>query len=104
MAQLFKSQEGGILSLFNMFLRWCCQGLQCLLGHHALYFSIHHHAIGAYVIPALEQLKKGQTGRENHAIYTVWNRWIGFLPVAGYCSGIRRYTSGLVLSPGFNFS
>ena len=59
MAQLFKSQEGGILSLFNMFSGGALSRFAVFaLGIMPYISASIIMQLGAYVIPALEQLKK----------------------------------------------
>ena len=64
MAQLFKSQEGGILSLFNMFSGGALSRFAVFaLGIMPYISASIIMQLGAYVIPALEQLKKeGEAG------------------------------------------
>ena len=43
--QLFSEQQGGILGLFNMYLRWRSVALLGVCSrHHALHLCIDHHA------------------------------------------------------------
>ena len=105
MAQLFKSQEGGILSLFNMFSGGALSRFAVFaLGIMPYISASIIMQLGAYVIPALEQLKKeGESGRRKITQYTRY----GTLGLAIFQSlGIAlalQGTPGLVLSPGFMF-
>ena len=105
MAQLFKSQEGGILSLFNMFSGGALSRFAVFaLGIMPYISASIIMQLGAYVIPALEQLKKeGEAGRRKVTQYTRY----GTVGLAVFQSlGIAlalQGTPGLVLSPGFMF-
>lgn len=105
MAQLFKSQEGGILSLFNMFSGGALSRFAVFaLGIMPYISASIIMQLGAYVVPALEQLKKeGESGRRKITQYTRY----GTVGLAVFQSlGIAlalQGTPGLVLSPGFMF-
>jgi preprotein translocase subunit SecY len=103
--QLFKGQEGGILSLFNMFSGGALSRFTVFALGIMPYISasIVMQLLG-YVVPAFEQLKKeGETGRRKITQYTRY----GTLGLAIFQSlGIAialEATAGLVLSPGLGF-
>lgn len=103
--QLFKGQEGGILSLFNMFSGGALSRFTIFALGIMPYISasIVMQLLG-YVVPAFEQLKKeGEAGRRKITQYTRY----GTLGLAIFQSlGIAialEATAGLVLSPGFGF-
>ena len=105
MAQLFKSQEGGILSLFNM----SSGGALSRFAVFALGIMPYISAsiimqLGAYVIPALEQLKKeGEAGRRKITQYTRYGTvGLAIFQSLGIALALQG-TPGLVLSPGFMF-
>jgi len=103
--QLFKGQQGGILSLFNMFSggalsRFTVSALGIMPYISA---SIIMQLLG-YVVPAFEQLKKeGEAGRRKITQYTRY----GTLGLALFQSmGIAlalESSAGLVLAPGMGF-
>jgi len=103
--QLFKGQQGGILSLFNMFSGGALSRFTVFALGIMPYISasIIMQMMG-YVIPQLEQLKKeGEAGRRKITQYTRY----GTLGLALFQSfGIAvalEGTAGLVISPGFGF-
>jgi preprotein translocase subunit SecY len=97
LAQLFKGQQGGILSLFNMFSGGALSRFTVFALGIMPYIS-------AYVVPTFEQLKKeGESGRRKITQYTRY----GTLGLALFQSmGIAlalEGSAGLVLTPGFGF-
>ena len=105
LAQLFKSQEGGILSLFNMFSGGALSRFAVFaLGIMPYISASIIMQLGSYVVPALEQLKKeGESGRRKITQYTRY----GTVALALFQSlGIAlalEGTAGLVIEPGFMF-
>lgn len=103
--QLFKGQQGGILSLFNMFSGGALSRFTVFALGIMPYISasIIMQLLG-YVLPAFEQLKKeGESGRRKMTQYTRY----GALGLALFQSlGIAvalEASAGLVISPGFGF-
>jgi preprotein translocase subunit SecY len=103
--QLFKGQQGGILSLFNMFSGGALSRFTVFALGIMPYISasIIMQMLG-YVVPALEALKKeGEAGRRKTTQYTRY----GTLGLALFQSfGIAvalEGTAGLVINPGFGF-
>lgn len=105
LAQLFKTQEGGILSLFNMFSGGALSRFAVFaLGIMPYISASIIMQLGAYVVPALEQMKKeGESGRRKITQFTRY----GTLGLALFQSlGIAlalEGTQGLVIEPGFMF-
>jgi len=103
--QLFKGQEGGILSLFNMFSGGALSRFTVFALGIMPYISasIIMQLMG-YVVPAFEQLKKeGEAGRRKITQYTRY----GTLGLALFQSmGIAlalESSAGLVMAPGMGF-
>ena len=103
--QLFKGQQGGILSLFNMFSGGALSRFTVFALGIMPYISasIIMQLLG-YVVPAFEQLKKeGEAGRRKITQYTRY----GTLGLALFQSmGIAlalESSAGLVLLPGMGF-
>jgi preprotein translocase subunit SecY len=103
--ELFKSQAGGILSLFNMFSGGALSRFTVFaLGIMPYISASIIMQLMTYVIPTLESLKKeGEAGRRKITQYTRY----GTLGLALFQSlGIAlalEGSPGLVLSPGFGF-
>ena len=105
LAQFFKGQAGGILSLFNMFSGGALSRFTVFALGITPYISasIVLQLMG-YVVPALEQLKKeGEAGRRKITQYTRYAT-LGLalfqsLSIALALEG----SAGLVLNPGFGF-
>ena len=103
--QLFKGQQGGILSLFNMFSGGALQRFTVFaLGIMPYISASIIMQLMSYVVPTLESLKKeGESGRRKITQYTRY----GTLGLALFQSlGIAlalEGTAGLVLYPGFGF-
>jgi preprotein translocase subunit SecY len=103
--QLFKGQQGGILSLFNMFSGGALSRVTVFaLGIMPYISASIIMQLMTYVIPTLEALKKeGESGRRKITQYTRY----GTLGLAIFQSlGIAlalEGSPGLVLDPGFAF-
>ena len=105
LAQLFKGQQGGILSLFNMFSGGALSRFTVFaLGIMPYISASIIMQLLTYVLPQFEQLKKeGEAGRRKTTQYTRY----GTLGLALFQSlGIAMAlegSAGLVLNPGFGF-
>ena len=105
LAQLFKSQSGGILSLFNMFSGGALSRFTVFaLGIMPYISASIIMQLMTYVVPTLEAIKKeGESGRRKITQYTRY----GTLGLAIFQSlGIAlalEGSQGLVLNPGFGF-
>jgi preprotein translocase subunit SecY len=103
--QLFKSQAGGILSLFNMFSGGALSRFTVFaLGIMPYISASIIMQLMTYVVPTLEALKKeGESGRRKITQYTRY----GTLMLAIFQSlGIAlalEGSQGLVITPGFGF-
>ena len=105
LAQLFKGQSGGILSLFNMFSGGALSRFTVFaLGIMPYISASIIMQLMTYVVPALEAIKKeGEAGRRKITQYTRY----GTLGLAIFQSlGIAlalEGSQGLVINPGFGF-
>jgi preprotein translocase subunit SecY len=105
LAQLFKGQQGGILSLFNMFSGGALSRFTVFaLGIMPYISASIIMQLLTYVVPTFEQLKKeGEAGRRKITQYTRY----GTLGLAIFQSlGIAlalEGSVGLVMNPGFGF-
>jgi preprotein translocase subunit SecY len=105
LAELFKGQQGGILSLFNMFSGGALSRFTVFaLGIMPYISASIIMQLMTYVVPTLEALKKeGEAGRRKITQYTRY----GTLGLALFQSlGIAlalEGSPGLVISPGFGF-
>ena len=105
LAQLFKSQAGGILSLFNMF----SGGALSRFAIFALGITPYISAsiimqLMTYVVPSLEALKKeGESGRRKITQYTRYGTLGLALFQALAIATALEGSPGLVISPGFGF-
>ena len=105
LAQLFKGQQGGILSLFNMFSGGALSRFTVFaLGIMPYISASIIMQLLTYVVPTFEQMKKeGEAGRRKITQYTRY----GTLGLALFQSmGIAlalEGSAGLVLNPGFGF-
>ncbi|MRD48763.1 preprotein translocase subunit SecY [Caenimonas koreensis] len=105
LAQLFKGQQGGILSLFNMFSGGALSRFTVFaLGIMPYISASIIMQLLTYVVPTFEQLKKeGEAGRRKITQYTRY----GTLGLALFQSlGIAMAlegSAGLVMNPGFGF-
>jgi preprotein translocase subunit SecY len=103
--QLFKGQQGGILSLFNMFSGGALSRFTIFaLGIMPYISASIIMQLLTYVLPSFEQLKKeGESGRRKITQYTRY----GTLGLAMFQSlGIAvalESAAGLVINPGFGF-
>ena len=103
--QLFKGQQGGILSLFNMFSGGALSRFTVFaLGIMPYISASIIMQLMTYVLPAFEQLKKeGEAGRRKITQYTRY----GTLGLAVFQSlGIAmalESSAGLVIDPGMGF-
>jgi len=103
--QLFKGQQGGILSLFNMFSGGALSRFTVFaLGIMPYISASIIMQLLTYVLPTFEQLKKeGEAGRRKITQYTRY----GTLGLAMFQSlGIAvalESQAGLVMAPGFGF-
>ncbi len=103
--QLFKGQQGGILSLFNMFSGGALSRFTVFaLGIMPYISASIIMQLMTYVLPAFEQLKKeGEAGRRKITQYTRY----GTLGLALFQSlGIAmalESSAGLVIAPGIGF-
>ena len=105
LAELFKGQQGGILSLFNMFSGGALSRFTVFaLGIMPYISASIIMQLMTYVVPTLEALKKeGEAGRRKITQYTRY----GTLGLAIFQSlGIAialEGSQGIVISPGFGF-
>jgi preprotein translocase subunit SecY len=105
LAELFKGQQGGILSLFNMFSGGALERFSVFaLGIMPYISASIIMQLMTYVVPTLEALKKeGESGRRKITQFTRY----GTLGLALFQSvGIAvalEGSQGLVISPGFGF-
>jgi preprotein translocase subunit SecY len=105
LAELFKGQQGGILSLFNMFSGGALSRFSVFaLGIMPYISASIIMQLMTYVVPSLEALKKeGESGRRKITQFTRY----GTLGLALFQSfGIAvalEGSQGLVISPGFGF-
>ena len=103
--QLFKGQQGGILSLFNMFSGGALSRFSIFaLGIMPYISASIIMQLMSYVVPSMEALKKeGEAGRRKITQYTRY----GTLGLALFQSmGIAmalESSAGLVIAPGFGF-
>lgn len=103
--QLFQTQQGGILNLFNMFSGGALSRFTVFaLGIMPYISASIVMQLMTYVVPTFEQLKKeGEAGRRKITQYTRY----GTLALAAFQSfGIAvalEGTQGLVISPGWGF-
>lgn len=103
--QLFKGQQGGILSLFNMFSGGALSRFTVFALGIMPYISasIIMQLMG-YVIPSLEALKKeGEAGRRKITQYTRYGTVaLALFQSMGIAMALEG-SAGLVISPGFGF-
>lgn len=103
--QLFKGQEGGILSLFNMFSGGALSRFTIFALGITPYISASIiMQLLTYVLPAFEQLKKeGEAGRRKITQYTRYGTLaLAIVQSLGIAVAIES-SAGLVISPGFGF-
>ncbi|HEY0664341.1 MAG TPA: preprotein translocase subunit SecY, partial [Thiobacillaceae bacterium] len=107
LAQLFKGQQGGILSLFNMFSGGALSRFTVFaLGIMPYISASIIMQLLTYVVPTFEQLKKeGEAGRRKITQYTRYGtRGLAFFQAIGLAIALALEGSqGLVITPGFGF-
>ena len=103
--QLFKGQQGGILSLFNMFSGGALSRFTVFALGIMPYISasIIMQLMG-YVLPTFEQMKKeGEAGRRKITQYTRYGTvGLALFQSLGIALALES-SAGLVISPGFGF-
>jgi preprotein translocase subunit SecY len=103
--QLFKSQGGGILNLFNMFSGGALSRFTVFaLGIMPYISASIIMQLMTYVVPALEAIKKeGEAGRRKITQYTRYGTlFLAIFQSLGIALALEG-SPGLVLSPGFGF-
>jgi len=103
--ELFQGQQGGILSLFNMFSGGALSRFTVFaLGIMPYISASIIMQLMTYVVPTLEQLKKeGEAGRRKITQYTRYGT-LGLAIFQSISISIALESSpGLVLAPGFGF-
>ena len=103
--QLFKGQQGGILSLFNMFSGGALSRFTVFaLGIMPYISSSIIMQMMGYVIPSIEALKKeGEAGRRKITQYTRYAT-VGLALFQSFGIAVAlEGTPGLVIDPGFGF-
>jgi preprotein translocase subunit SecY len=103
--QLFKSQPGGILNLFNMFSGGALSRFTVFALGITPYISASIiMQLMSYVLPSLEAIKKeGEAGRRKITQYTRYGTLIlAIFQSLGIALALEG-TAGLVLNPGFGF-
>jgi len=103
--QLFKGQQGGILSLFNMFSGGALSRFTVFaLGIMPYISASIIMQLMTYVIPTFEQLKKeGEAGRRKITQYTRFGTLgLAIFQALGIAMALEGQ-AGLVMSPGFGF-
>jgi preprotein translocase subunit SecY len=105
LAQLFQGQQGGILSLFNMFSGGALSRFTVFaLGIMPYISASIIMQLMTYVLPSFEQLKKeGEAGRRKVTQYTRYGA-LGLAMFQSFSIAVALESSaGLVISPGFGF-
>ncbi len=105
LAQLFRGQQGGILSLFNMFSGGALSRFTVFaLGIMPYISASIIMQLMTYVLPMFEALKKeGQTGQRKITQYTRYGT-LGLAMFQSFSIAVALESSaGLVVSPGFGF-
>jgi preprotein translocase subunit SecY len=105
LAQLFQGQQGGILSLFNMFSGGALSRFTVFaLGIMPYISASIILQLMTYVVPTFEQLKKeGEAGRRKITQYTRYGA-LGLALFQSFSIAVALESSaGLVISPGFGF-
>lgn len=103
--QLFKGQQGGILSLFNMFSGGALSRFTVFaLGIMPYISASIIMQLMAYVVPTLEALKKeGEAGRRKITQYTRYGT-LGLAIFQSFSIALAlEGSAGLVIDPGFAF-
>jgi preprotein translocase subunit SecY len=103
--QLFKGQQGGILSLFNMFSGGALSRFTIFALGITPYISASIiMQLLTYVLPAFEQLKKeGEAGRRKITQYTRYGTLVLALFQSLGIAMALESSAGLVITPGFGF-
>ncbi|KAF1018952.1 MAG: Protein translocase subunit SecY [Paracidovorax wautersii] len=103
--QLFSSQQGGILNLFNMFSGGALSRFTVFaLGIMPYISASIIMQLAAYVVPTLEQLKKeGEAGRRKITQYTRYGTLLLALFQSVSIAIALESQPGLVLAPGMGF-
>ena len=105
LAQLFQGQQGGILSLFNMFSGGALSRFTVFaLGIMPYISASIIMQLMTYVLPTFEQLKKeGEAGRRKITQYTRYGA-LGLALFQSFSIAVALESSaGLVITPGFGF-
>ena len=105
LAALFQGQQGGILSLFNMFSGGALSRFTVFaLGIMPYISASIIMQLMTYVVPTFEQLKKeGEAGRRKITQYTRYGA-LGLALFQSFSIAVALESSaGLVISPGFGF-
>ena len=105
LAQLFKGQQGGILSLFNVFSGGALSRFTVFaLGIMPYISSSIIMQLLSYVVPTFEQMKKeGESGRRKITQYTRYGT-VGLALFQSFGISVALESSpGLVMAPGFGF-
>ncbi len=105
LAQLFQGQQGGILSLFNMFSGGALSRFTVFaLGIMPYISASIILQLMTYVVPTFEQMKKeGEAGRRKITQYTRYGA-LGLALFQSFSIAVALESSaGLVVSPGFGF-
>ncbi|HEX2542160.1 MAG TPA: preprotein translocase subunit SecY [Caldimonas sp.] len=103
--QMFQQQEGGILSLFNMFSGGALSRFSIMaLGIMPYISASIIMQLMTYVVPTLEALKKeGEAGRRKITQYTRYGTLaLALFQSLGIALAIEQ-SPGLVIDPGFGF-
>jgi preprotein translocase subunit SecY len=103
--QLFKGQQGGILSLFNMFSGGALSRFTIFaLGIMPYISASIIMQLLTYVLPTFEQMKKeGEAGRRKITQYTRYGTvGLALFQALGIALALES-SAGLVISPGFSF-
>ncbi len=103
--QLFKGQQGGILSLFNMFSGGALSRFTVFaLGIMPYISASIIMQLMSYVVPSLEAIKKeGESGRRKITQYTRYGTlFLALFQSLGIALALEG-SQGLVINPGFGF-
>jgi preprotein translocase subunit SecY len=105
LAQLFQGQQGGILSLFNMFSGGALSRFTVFaLGIMPYISASIIMQLMTYMVPTFEQLKKeGEAGRRKVTQYTRYGTLALALFQSFSIAVALESSAGLVISPGFGF-
>src|ERR671926_600305 len=105
LAELFKSQRGGILDMFNMFSGGALSRFTVFaLGIMPYISASIIMQLMSYVVPTLESLKKeGESGRRKITQYTRYGTLgLAVFQALGIALALEG-SQGLVINPGFGF-